>query len=133
MIRRDRRSASPRSRDQGSATLEFALVAPLVAFVALLVVQLALALHVRTTLTAAAAEGARVAALHGSDRAAGMRRTHEVLSDNVAAEVVDEVRASYGRRNGLPVATVSITARLPVIGLAGPTSMTIDASAVREP
>ncbi|MFZ9988363.1 MAG: TadE/TadG family type IV pilus assembly protein, partial [Candidatus Nanopelagicales bacterium] len=39
--------------------VEFALVTPLLLLVALAVLQVTLALHVRATLTAAAAEGAR--------------------------------------------------------------------------
>ena len=45
--------------DRGSAVVEFALVTPLLLLVALAVLQVTLALHVRSTLTAAAAEGAR--------------------------------------------------------------------------
>ena len=49
--------------DRGSAVVEFALVTPLLLLVALAVLQITLALHVRSTLTAAAAEGARAGAL----------------------------------------------------------------------
>ena len=47
--------------------MEFALVAPLLMLVALAVLQLMLAVHVRTVITSAAIEGARVGALVGSD------------------------------------------------------------------
>ncbi|WP_082101419.1 TadE/TadG family type IV pilus assembly protein [Demequina rhizosphaerae] len=66
-----------RAADEGSAVVELVLVAVLVVAVALGVLQLALAAHVRSTLTACAAEGARVAAVArqgddaGAARAAG--------------------------------------------------------------
>ncbi|RIJ01598.1 pilus assembly protein, partial [Clavibacter nebraskensis] len=51
--------------DRGSAPAEFVMVGALLVVLALSVVQLALALHVRTTVLDAAAEGARTAALAG--------------------------------------------------------------------
>ena len=55
---------------------EFTLVGVLLTVLALAVVQLALALHVRNTLLDAAAEGARYAALAGSSDG-DRRRPHE--------------------------------------------------------
>ena len=88
-------AAPRRSRgDRGSAAVEFALVAPLLMVLAIAVVQVALALHVRATLTAAAAEGARAASLAGADPRAGVLRARELLADNVAGSVVREVTAA---------------------------------------
>ncbi|MDQ2661335.1 MAG: pilus assembly protein, partial [Actinomycetota bacterium] len=58
-----RRLAQRLTRDErGSAVAEFTLVGILLTVLALAVVQLALALHVRNTMLDAAAEGARYAA-----------------------------------------------------------------------
>jgi hypothetical protein len=118
--------------DRGSAVVEFALVAPLVLLVALAVLQVALALHVRATLTSAAAEGARAAALAGADPASGVRRARVMLAQNVAATVVRHVTAQRTTVDGLPVMAVRIEATLPLVGLLGPTTMTVVGHALQE-
>lgn len=124
---------SPRPcEDRGSAVVEFALVAPLVLALGLAVVQLALAMHVRSTLTAAAAQGARAAALAGADPAAGVRRARSLLSENLAGSVVQRVTAERSRVGGLPVMVVRIDGTLPLVGLLGPTALTVEGHALRE-
>jgi len=118
--------------DRGSSVVEFALVAPLVLAVAVGVIQIALALHVRSTLTAAAAEGARAGALAGSSAAVAERRTREVLADALGGGAAERVRASRTRVDGVPVVRVSITGRLPLMGLLGPSTLTVDSHAVQE-
>lgn len=118
--------------DRGSAVVEFALVVPLVLFVALGVLQVTLALHVRSTLTAAAAEGARAGALAHSGSAMAEKRTREVLRDALGVGAVDSVRADVTRIDGVPVVRVAITAPIPLIGLSGPTSMTVEGHAIAE-
>jgi len=118
--------------DHGSAVVEFALVAPLVLLLALAVVQVALVLEVRATLTSAAAEGARAAALAGADPAAGVRRARTLLSQNVAASVVRQVSAVRATVHGLPVMAVRIEATLPLVGLLGPSTMTVVGHALQE-
>mgnify|MGYP000848267369 CR=1 FL=1 len=119
-------------RDRGSAVVEFALVAPLLLLLALAVLQVALAMHVRATLTSAAAEGARAAALAGADPAAGVRRTRTLLAQNLAGSVVDDVTAQRGVVDGLAVMTVRVTAVLPMVGLLGPQALTVEGHALRE-
>lgn len=119
-------------RDRGSAVVEFALVAPLLLLLALAVLQVALAMHVRATLTSAAAEGARAAALAGADPAAGVRRTRTLLAQNLAGSVVDDVTAQRGVVDGLAVMTVRVTAVLPMVGLLGPQALTVEGRALRE-
>lgn len=119
-------------RDRGSAAVEFALVAPLLVGVALVVLQLALTLHIRSTLTAAAAEGARVAALAGSELATGERRTRELLDGNFAGGVVTSVHATRVVEHGLLVTQVQIQARLPLVGMLGPETMQITGHALQE-
>ena len=124
-------TALPRG-DRGSAALEFALVAPLVLLVALAVLQVALALHVRATLTAAAAEGARRGALADSGMRAAEATTRSVLASTLAGGVVDDVRATTARVDGLPVVAVRIDARLPVLGLLGPPALVVEGHALQE-
>jgi len=84
------------------------------------VVQLALALHVRTMLTDAAAEGARYAALHGSDLAAGEERAAELIAMTLPASYAEHVDAGYDTYGEVALVTVTVSAPLPVLGLLGP-------------
>lgn len=118
--------------DRGSAVVEFVLVAPLLLLVAVAVLQVALTMHVRATLTSAAAEGARAAALAGADPGAGIRRTRALLAQNVAGPVVRDVTARRAVVGGLPVMAVRITADLSLVGLLGPQSMTVEGHALQE-
>jgi len=120
------------SDDRGSAPVEFVLVAPLVLVIALAVVQLALAMHIRTTLVAAAAEGARVAAAADRGPHDGVVKTREVLADNLAGSVVDSVTAYSERRGGVVVVSVEIRGRLPLFGLLGPDTLEVTGHAVEE-
>lgn len=112
--------------------VEFILVGPLVLLLCLAIVQIALAVHVRSTLTSAAAEGARAAALAGADPASGVRRTESLLADTLSRGVVREVGARPDRVGSLPVMVVRIEAALPLVGILGPETMTIEGRAVRE-
>lgn len=118
--------------DRGSSVVEFALVAPLVLAVAVGVLQVVLALHVRSTLTAAAAEGARAGALAGSSTVVAERRTRDVLANVLGGGAAERVEAYRTRIDGVPVVRVSVTGRLPLIGLLGPTSLTVDGHAMQE-
>ena len=118
--------------ETGSAVVEFALVTPPLLMLALGVIQLVLALHVRATLTSAAAEGARAAALAGADPLAGVARTRALLEQSVAGAAVDEVSARRTVVDGLPVMAVRIEARLPLAGLLGPAILSVEGHALRE-
>ncbi len=118
--------------DRGSAVVEFALVAPLLMGIALVVVQVALVLHVRTTLTAAAAEGSRAAAMADSSFEVGEQRTRAVLSGNVAESVIEAVEVGTMVDAGVTYSEVTIQARLPLLGLLGPTVMSIRGRSIQE-
>ena len=120
------------ARDEGNATVEFALVAPLLLAVALAVLQIALALHLRATITAAAAEGARAAALSGADLWAGERRTRDLLTGNIASDVVETIEVHRELHDGALVVVVEVDARLPLIGLLGPSLMHVSGHALAE-
>lgn len=118
--------------DAGNAVVEFALVTPLLLLVALAVLQIGLALHIRTTLTDAAAEGARAAALSGADPLAGERRTRDILSTTLGGGLIDRITVAREWREGLLVVAVGIDATLPLLGLLGPTAMHVDGHALEE-
>jgi len=121
-----------RGSDAGSAAVEFVFVAPLIALIALAVVQLALAMHIRTTLVAAAAEGARVAAAADREPRDGVAKTRDVLADNLAGSVVESVVARTERRGGVVVVSVQIHGRLPLLGLLGPDTLVVTGHAMEE-
>lgn len=118
--------------DRGSAAVEFVLVAPLVLLLTVAVVQLALAVHVRTTLTSAAAEGARAAALAGADPTAGVRRAEDLLDQTLSGHAVRQVSAHADRVGALDVMVVRIEATLPLVGLLGPTALSVEGRALQE-
>ncbi|RXZ69088.1 TadE/TadG family type IV pilus assembly protein [Agromyces albus] len=105
--------------ERGSAVAEFTLVGVLLTVLALAVVQLALALHVRNTLLDAAAEGARYASLAGSSAGDGVARTQDLISTAISAEYAQDVAAAHSSIGGVPVVAVTVRATLPVIGLLG--------------
>ena len=118
--------------DRGSAVVDFVLVGPLLIVVALSVMQVTLALHVRTTLTAAAAEGARAAAMAGSSVQIGEQRSREVLAGNLAESTIESVEVGTLLDSGIGYTEVTIRARLPLIGLLGPSMMSVRGRAIRE-
>lgn len=118
--------------DRGSAVVEFALVTPLLLLVALAVLQVTLALHVRSTLTAAAAEGARAGALAGSGVGVAETRTRAVLADALGGDAAQDVAASRTRLDGVEVIRVRVTGRLPLLGTLGPTALTVEGHAIAE-
>ncbi len=119
-------------RDNGSAVVEFVLVVPLVLLVFAAVCQIAFASYVRSTLVACAAEGARSGAQADGDRAVAVRRTRAALADSIAADAVQDVRATSMRTDGAPVMGVTVTARLPLFGLLGPATMKVTGHALLE-
>lgn len=113
--------------------VEFAVIVPLLVLLVLAVVQVGLALHVRSTLQSAAAEGARVAAVSSGGPDLARRRVADALSDSFADGVVESVSARSVRRSGLEVTEVEIRARLPLVGLLGPSLLVVQGHAMAEP
>lgn len=118
--------------DRGSAVVEFALVTPLLLLVALAVLQVTLALHVRATMTAAAADGARAGALADAGLRVAEERTRRVLENALGGSAAREVTATRTTRDGVEVVQVSVTGSLPLIGTLGPAVLEVDAHAIRE-
>jgi hypothetical protein len=100
--------------------------------IALAVLQLMLAIHVRTVMTSAAIEGARVGALIGSNLEQAEQRTRAVLAANIAGAAVSEVIATETSVGATPMIAVTVAAELPLLGLYGPTTMTLTGHAFKE-
>lgn len=112
--------------------MEFALVAPLVLVLFAALVQIGMAGYVRTTLVAAAADGARAGATNGAVDGTARRRAQAALADSLAAGVVADISEFRDRHSGVEMVTVNIRARLPLIGLLGPEVMTVSGRALAE-
>lgn len=118
--------------DRGSAIVDFVLVTPVLIAVGLAVLQVILVMHVRTVLTSAAAEGARAAALAGADSRAGERRAKSIIAETIAADSVERITVSRQRSGGAVVLAVGIEARLPLLGLLGPTVLHVEGHSLQE-
>ena len=95
------------------------MVGALLTVLTLSVMQLGLALHIRNTVTDAAAEGARFGALADNSLADGIVRTRDLITTALGAGYAGDVTASYGTYLGSPAAVVTVRAPLPLIGLIG--------------
>ena len=101
-----RSAADPSPRDQrGSAVVDFVLVLVVLLPLVLGILQLALVLHVRNTLTAAASEGARHAATADRGPADGAAYSRRQISGALADRFAGAVDASglWGPGIGLVV------------------------------
>jgi Flp pilus assembly protein TadG len=100
--------------------VDFVLVLVVLVPLFLGIVQVALVLHVRNTLTAAASEGARYAATVDRPVAAGAARTREQISGALAARFAGRVSARSATVAGAPGVEVDVTADVPPLGIWGP-------------
>lgn len=106
--------------DSGAAVVEFVLVSALLVTLFMAVVQLGLALHVRNTVVAAAAEGARYGANadRGPDDAAA--RAREVIDESLSERFEGDVTAGFEDVDGVPTIYVEVRTTLPLVGWLGP-------------
>lgn len=119
--------------DRGSAIVEFTLVGILLTVLFLALLQLGLALHVRNTLLASAAEGARYAANADRDPAQGAALTRQLIRDSLADRFADGVTSGTETVDGFQTVYVEVRTTLPVIGLLGPTrGLTVRGHALEE-
>lgn len=113
--------------------MDFVLVGALTTILFAGVLQLALTLHVRSTLVDCAAEGARYAALADRDPADGAERTRDLITMSLSPRFAQDVEARALVVDGVPVVEVEVTAALPVLGLLGPSgTLTVDGHALEE-
>ncbi|HNM97527.1 MAG TPA: pilus assembly protein [Marmoricola sp.] len=109
-----------RRDDEGAAVVDFVLVSLVLIPLVLGVMQVALVLHVRNTLTAAATEGARYGAALNRTPAQAVAHTRAQISGAIAARYAAAVTAGVGRVGGVPQVEVRVVARVPALGLWGP-------------
>jgi Flp pilus assembly protein TadG len=123
--------AAERGRDDGNVVVEFVLVSILVITIAMGVIQLAVALHVRNMLISAASEGARLAATNDRGLDDGANRTRSLLSEALGGYDVS-VAAADTVIGGAPAAQITVTAPVPVFGLWGVGSISVAGRAFEE-
>lgn len=106
--------------ERGSAVADFAMVSGLVALLFLAVFQVGLALHIRNTLIACAAEGARLGARADAVPDDGATRARALIGDSLSPRFARGVTADVVETGGVRVVVVEVLAPLPVIGPLGP-------------
>ncbi|KRA38178.1 MULTISPECIES: TadE/TadG family type IV pilus assembly protein [unclassified Nocardioides] len=110
-----------RRRDQrGSALVDFTLVLVVLLPIVLGLIQVALVLHVRATLAAAASEGARLAATADRGPADGVARTRAQIDDALAGSFARDVEVRQVLVDGAPGIEITVHAEVPALGLGGP-------------
>jgi Flp pilus assembly protein TadG len=120
-------------RQRGSAVVDFVLVLLVLVPLVLGILQVALVLYVRNTLTSAASEGARYAATLGHTDADGVARTRSQLQGVISEEYAQEITAGPTTIGGAPAVEVTVHARVPALGLWGPAvTLSVTGHAVRE-
>jgi Flp pilus assembly protein TadG len=107
-------------RQRGAAVVDFVLVLVLLVPVFLGVLQVALVLFVRNTVTAAASEGARYAAALDREPADGAARTRSQIGGVLAARYAQDVSAREVTIDGAPAIEVTVHVVVPALGLGGP-------------
>jgi Flp pilus assembly protein TadG len=105
--------------DRGAAVVESSLVLVLLVFLLLALLQLGFALHVRNTLVASAAEGARYAANADRTPEDGAERTRDLVSAALGDEYATNVVAGIEDVDGVTTVVVVIEAPLPILGPIG--------------
>jgi len=108
------------ARERGAAVVDFVLVVVVLMPLVVGLLQVALVLHVRATLAAAASEGARYAATADRGPADGVARTRSQIDDAVAGRFAEQVSVAQAPVDGLPGVIITVTAEVPALGLAGP-------------
>ncbi len=121
-----RRRTRRRRDERGSAIADFALVSVVLVPLFFGVLQVALVWHVKTTLTSAAAEGARYGASYDRSTEDGERRAAAVIDDVFGTDFDDVVAAHDATLDAQPVVAVTVQAQVPVLAFWGPT-ITVEA------
>lgn len=115
------RRCTERPRDErGSAVVDFVLVVVVLLPLFLGILQLALVLHVRNTLTAAASDGARHAATADRGPDDGAAYTRRQITGALAGRYAEQVSARPTTVDGAAAIEVRVVAEVPALGLWGP-------------
>ncbi|GAA1485800.1 TadE family protein [Brachybacterium fresconis] len=116
--------------EEGSAVVEFPMVAALIVLIALGVVQAALIVHTRNTLIDAAVQGAHHASLVGASPEDGAERAERLISDRFGDSFQADATAAEGADGTIEV---EVSATLPLVGLFGPAgTLTVEGRAIDE-
>jgi Flp pilus assembly protein TadG len=119
--------------ERGAAVVDFVLVVVVLVPLFLAIMQVALVLHVRNSLVAAASEGARYAATVDRSPADGAQRTRELIEASLADRFADDVAAEQTQVDGYPGVVVYVSAKVPTLGLWGPAvTLNVSGHAVEE-
>ncbi|GAA3547569.1 TadE/TadG family type IV pilus assembly protein [Nocardioides daeguensis] len=119
--------------ERGSALVDFTLVTLVLVPLVLGLLQVALVLHVRATLAAAASEGARLAATADRGPGDGVARTRAQIADALAGRYAEDVEVHQVLVGGAPGVEIVVRAEVPALGIAGPAvAMTVTGRAVEE-
>lgn len=119
--------------ERGAAVVDFVLVLVVLVPLFLGVLQLALVVFVRTTVTAAASDGARYGATLGHGPADGVERTRHQLSGVLAGRYSRDVAAREVTVDGLPALEVTVRVVVPALGVGGPgVSLEVSGHAIEE-
>ena len=129
-----RRRGRQLERDQRGSTLAaFCLLMMVLIPLFLGLLQVCLVMHVRNTLSAAAAEGARAAAVAGAVPEDGVRTTRDFILGTLNERFARDVRIDDVSIDGAPGYRVDVTAEMPALGLGGPAvRFTVSGNAIRE-
>lgn len=121
------------ARQRGAAVVDFVLVLVVLVPVFLGVLQVALVLFVRNTVTAAASEGARYAATLDREPVDGAARTRSQISGALAGRYTRNVSAHEVTIDGAPAVEVTVHVVIPALGLGGPgISLDLSGHAIEE-
>ena len=123
-----------RRDERGSAVVDFVLVLLVLVPLFLGILQVALVLHVRNTLTAAASEGARYGATRGHSTTDAVARTRQQIDGALSARFSHDIAATVEDVAGTPTVVVRAEADVPALGLWGPAvHLEVAGHAVQEP
>ena len=111
-------------RDRGSVTVEFAIAAPLVLFLLMLIVQFALWAHATHIAQAAANAGVQATRVHGGTVAAGEAQTQAVL-DQLSGSTLAGPTVTVTRTPTAATVTVDGAATAVLPGLSLPVHATV--------
>ena len=121
------------ARDRGSAVVDFVLVLVVLVPLFLGILQVALVMMVRNTLSSAAAEGARYAATLDKGPADGVARTRDQIDGAISGRYARDVDARVVTVDGAPAVQVTVRAVVPTLGLGGPAiTLEVSGTAVEE-
>lgn len=128
-----RRSRADDQGEGGAAVVDFVLVVMILVPLVLGIMQVALFLHVRNTLTAAASEAARQAAVADARPGDGKRFAQDQVSHALSGRFARDIVERAVTLRGAGAVQIVIRAEVPTLGFWGPDiDLEVTGHAVRE-